>query len=444
MTRRLAAIFAVLAVVATALVAPAQATTIERVVSPGGIVAWLVREPAVPLISMHFAFKGGASQDPIVKPGVAYMTASLLDEGAGELDANAFQQRKEELAAELRFAASQDYISGSIRVLAERRDASFDLLRLALTAPRFDVDAIDRIRAQILASLRRESTNPNNISSRLWWHTAFPNHPYGRPANGTPESVPLIDAGDLKAYARRVLARDMLKISVVGDIDAATLGVLLDRVFSALPAKAELAPVESVPMRAAGRRTVVDLDVPQTVLSFGGIGIARNDPDFIPAFVVNHILGGGSFTSRLYTEVREKRGLAYGVYTYLAPLDHAALFSGGTQTRGERAAEALTIIEAEIRRMGEEGPTAEELAKAKDYLKGSFALSLDTSTKIAAMLLRIQLDNLGIDYIVKRNGLIEAVTLADAKRAAKRLAAGGLLVTVVGRPKGLVSSEPAN
>jgi zinc protease len=431
-----------LACAVVSLLTPAQATTIERVVSPGGIEAWLVREPSVPLIAMDFAFKGGSSQDPKDKPGVAYLAAGLLDDGAGDLTANAFHQRMEELAVELRFAATHDHITGSIRLLRERRDASFDLLRLALTAPRFDADAIERGRAQMLTSLRRESTNPNNISSRLWWRAAFPDHPYGRPANGTPESVPLIGVDDLRDYVKRVLARDKLKISVVGDIDAPTLGVLLDRVFGALPSKAELVPVPPATMQSIGRRMVEDLDVKQTVLSFGGIGIARKDPDFIPAYVVNHILGGGSMTSRLYNEVREKRGLAYGVYTYLAPLEYAALFSGGTQTENKGAAEALTIIESEIRRMAEEGPTADELAKAKAYLKGSYGLSLDTSTKIAAVLLRIQLDGLGIDYIAKRNGLIDAVTLADAKRVAKRLGDSGLLVTVVGRPAGLVSKEP--
>ena len=444
MNRSLAATVAVLGALVALCIGPAQATNIQRVVSPGGIVAWLVYEPAVPLIALDFAFKGGTSQDPVSKPGVAYMVASMFDEGAGELDAKAFHQRLEELAVEMRFDASLDYLTGSVRVLKERRDESFDLLRLALTSARFESTAVERIRAQMLANLLRESTNPNSISTKLWWRTAFPNHPYGRPTTGTPESVPLIGGDDLKAYVKHVLARDNVKISVVGDIDAATLGLLLDRVFGALPEKSELAPVPAVPMQGVGRREVVYVNVPQTVLSFGGLGVPRLDPQFIPAFVVNHILGGGSFTSRLYNEVREKRGLAYGVYTYLSPLDRTALFSGGTQTRGERAAEALSIIESEIHRMANEGPSADELDKAKAFLKGSFALNLDTSTKIAAMLLRVQIDKLGIDYLDKRNSLIEAVTLADAQSAAKRLASSGLLVTVVGRPKGLASKAPGN
>jgi zinc protease len=431
-------------IVALLATASAQATNIERVISPGGIEAWLVREPSIPLIALDFAFKGGTTQDPVVKPGVGHLTASVLDDGAGELDAQAFHRRLEETAVELRFSASRDHITGSVRMLKDRRDEGFDLLRLALTAPRFDADAIERVRAQILAGLRRETTNPNDIASRLWWKTGFRDHPYGKPHNGTLESVPLIGADDLRAYAKRVLTRDTLKIAVVGDIDAATLGRALDRVFGALPEKGELAPVEATTMHAAGHRIVIDLDVPQAVLSFGGSGIARKDPDFIPAFIVNHILGGGSFSSRLYNEVREKRGLAYGVYSYLAPLQHTALFMGGTQTRADRAGEALEIIEAEIRRMASEGPSEDELAKAKAFLKGSYALGFDTSSKIAGQLLRIQIDDVGIDYINRRNGLIDAVSPADAKRVAQRLAPAGLLVTVVGRPKGLTSKEPAN
>ena len=370
------------------------------------------------------------------------MVASLLDEGAGDMDTTAFQQRVEELATEIRFSASRDQFYGSIRLLKDRQQPSFDLLRIALTAPRFEASAVERVRAQIVSGLRRESTNPNNISSKLWWRTAFPNHPYGRPSGGTLESLPLIQPEDLRAYHQRNLARDNLKIAVVGDIDATTLGPVLDRVFGGLPAKAQLEQIPQAMMTGVGRRIVVDLDVPQAVLTYGGSGLLRKDPDFIPAYIVNHILGGGSFSSRLYNEVREKRGLAYGVYSYLAPMEYSGLFQGGTQTRADGAKEALDVIEAEIRRMGSDGPSQEELDKAKSYLKGSYALSFDTSAKIAAQLLTIQVEDLGIDYINRRNGLIDAVTLADAKRVARRLADGGLFVTVVGKPKGLASKEP--
>jgi zinc protease len=422
--------------------APAAAIQIERVVSPGGIEAWLVREPSLPVIAWSFAFGGGANEDPEPKPGTGHMVASLLDDGAGELDSKAFQRRVEETATELRFSVGRDHFNGSIRMLRDRQDASLDLLRLALNQPRFDADATERVRAQILAGLRRDATNPNTIANRTWWRTAFEGHPYGRPNNGTTESVPTITAEDLRSYAQRVFTRGNLKITAVGDIDAATLGRALDRVFGGLPANGQATKVADVAFRGGERRVVVQLDVPQSVMRLGGRGVARKDPDFIPAYLVNHVLGGGSFTSRLYNEVREKRGLAYGVSSYLLSYEHTALFMASTQASADRTSEALEVIEAQIARMATEGPTEEELGKAKAYIKGSYPLNFDTSRGIANVLLQIQLDELGIDYINRRSGLIDAVTIADAKRVAKRLGEGGMLVTIVGRPKGLSSKEP--
>ena len=425
-----------------ALAAPAaRAMTIERVVSPLGIEAWLVRDHALPLIAVEFAFLGSADQDPLDKPGVANMATSLLDEGAGPYEASAFHDRLERKAIEMSFRTGRDYLRGTMRTLKDNRDEAFDYLRLALTAPRFDAAAVERERAQIMSRLRREALSPNDMASRSWWATAFPGHPYGQPVNGTLESLPKITIDDLKSYTRRALTRDNVKIAVVGDIDAETAGALIDRTFGALPAKAELTPVVPVVPQGLGRRVVIDLDVPQAVVHFGGPGLARSDPDFMAAYIVNHILGGGAFSSRLYVEVREKRGLAYGISDSLVWLNHAALLLGTTATRADATGQTIDIIEREIRRLAEDGPTEAEFAKAKTYLKGSFALGLDTSSRIASQLVQMQIDNLGIDYIERRAGLIDAVTLADAKRVAKRLLDGGLLVTVVGRPEGVTSTE---
>ena len=432
-----------LALAAFAFLAGAQAAsamTIEKIVSPAGIEAWLVREQATPLVALSYAFHGGSSQDQADKSGTANLAAGMLDEGAGDLDSKAFHERLENRAIELGFQVGRDYFHGSLRTLSENRDEAFDLLRLALNKPRFDAEALERVRGQEVAGLRRETTNPNNIASKSWWTTAFPDHPYGRQTKGTIDTVPRITAGDLRDYVRRVFARNELTISIVGDIDAKAAGALIDRVFAGLPAKNDLKPVAAATPRGVGRRIVTDLDVPQAVMTFGGNGIERNDPDFMAAYIVNHILGGGSFSSRLYREVREKRGLAYGVSDSLVWFKRAAVVLGGTATRADRTAEALDIIETETKRMAEEGPTPEEMAAAKAFLKGTYALSLDTSAKIAAQLTQIQLDRLGIDYIQRRGALIDAVTIADAKRVAKRLYGGGMLVTVVGRPKGLTST----
>jgi zinc protease len=436
------AVTALVAGIGLWLAAPAaQAMTIERVVSPGGIEAWLVHDSALPLIALEFAARGSADQDPPGKPGVANMAASLLDEGAGPFDAAAFHGRLERKAIELSFRSGRDYLRGTLRTLNDNRDEAFDYLRLALTEPRFDDAAVERTRAQIMSRLQRDTVSPNDIASRTWWATAFPGHPYGQPVNGTIESLPSITVDDLKSYTRRVLARDGLKIAVVGDIDAETTGMLLDRTFGALPAKAKLTPVAYAVPQGLGRRIVTELDVPQSVVNFGGPGIPRRDPDFMAAYIVNHILGGGSFSSRLYREVREKRGLAYGISGSLIWLDYASLLLGSTATRADATGQTIDLVQQQIRKLGEEGPTEEEFVKAKTYLKGSFALGLDTSNRIASQLVQMQLDNLGIDYIERRPALIDAVTLDDAKRVAKRLLDSGLLITVVGRPGGVSPTQ---
>jgi zinc protease len=429
-----------LAIPLLTLTAPASATTIERVVSPGGIEAWLVHEPAIPLIAIDFAFIGGAVQDPAGKAGTAQLVASLLDDGVGDFDSKIFHDRLERKAIELSFSADRETLRGSMRTLTENREEAFEDLRLSLNAPRFDASDVELNRAQILSNLRRATTSPNDIANRRWWETAFAGHPYSRPVNGTVESVPTITIDDLKSYSHRVLARDNLKVAIVGDIDADTAKVMLDRVFGSLPAQAQLAPIATISPQGLGRRIVVNLDVPQAVVEFGGAGIARKDPDFMAAYIVNHILGGGSFSSRLYQEVREKRGLAYSVSDSLLWLDHTALFIGATATRDDRTGETLDLIQKEIHRLAADGPTADELAKAKSYLNSSFALNLDTSSKVASLLVQLQLDDLGIDYISRRQQMIAAVTLDDAKRVAKRLLDGGLLVTVVGKPEGVAST----
>jgi zinc protease len=439
---RVVSLAAAIAATSIMFAASARATTIERVVSPGGIEAWLVHERAVPLIAVEFAFAGGAVQDPPGKGGTAALTASLLDAGAGDLDSTAFTDRLERKAIQMNFSAQRDTIHGTLRTLTENRDDAFELLRLAVTVPRFDAKDVEISRAQILSLLRRETTSPTDIASQRWWETAFEGHPYGRPVNGTSETVSSISIADLKSYAHRVLARQNLKIAVVGDIDAETLKVLLDRTFGALPEKPELYPIANVAPRGLGRRIEVSLDVPQTVVDFGGPGIARQDPDFMAAYLINHILGGGSTDSRLYQEVREKRGLAYSVSDSLVWLDHAAVMLGGTATRADRAGETVDLIEKEIRHFAEDGPTAGELVEAKRYLNSAFVLNLDSSTKIAALLVQLQLDGFGTDYISRRTAMIEAVTLDDARRVAKRLLDKGLLVTVVGKPQGFASSKP--
>jgi len=430
--------------IAVAFAAPAQAAAkIQHLISPGGIEAWFVQDATVPLIAMEYAFGGGAAQDPKDKPGVANMVASLIDEGSGDLDSKTFHERLDRRAIDLSFSATRDYFRGSLRMLRDNKDEAFELLHLALTSPHFDKADIDRIRSQIISGLNRDTSNPNAMAGRKFLEMTFGDHPYSRQASGTLESVPTITVDDMKDYVRRVIAKDTLKIAVVGDVDPATLGKLLDQTFGSLPAQATLTPVPDVVAAKPPQRAYVPLDVPQTVITFGGPGVTRHDQNFMAAYVVNHIMGGGGLSSRLYREVREKRGLAYSVFESLLWMDHSALFIGSTGTRFDRAGETLQAIQDEIHHMADEGPTQQELDEAKSYLKGSQMLQLDTSAKLASGLLQYQLDRLPIDYLEKRNGIIDAVTLDDAKAAARRLWGEGMLTVVVGREPQAAAQTPA-
>ena len=409
------------------------AAKIQHLVSPGGLEAWFVQDATVPLIAMEYAFAGGASQDPASKPGVGSLVGDLLDEGSGDLDSKTFHERLERRAIQLGFSSSRDYFRGSLRMLKDTKDEAFDLLRMSLTSPHFDAEDVERIRSQVISNLQNDTVSPNALAGRKFLEIAYGNHPYGRPSDGTLESVPTITAADLRDYVHRVLAKDSLRIAVVGDVDPDTLGKLLDRTFGTLPAKASLIPVPDIEAAKPPQRIFIPLDVPQTVVTFGGPGIRRHDPDFMAAYVVNHILGGGTLSSRLYHEVREKRGLAYSIYEALLWMEHSALFVGNTGTRADRAGETVDAIDKEVRRMAEDGPTQKELDEAKSYLKGSQMLALDTSSKLASGLLQYQLDKLPIDYIEKRNAIVDAVTLDQAKAVAKRMWGQGLLTVIVGR-----------
>lgn len=417
---------------------PSRAAAVQTIVTPGGIEAWLVEDYAVPLVALELAFKGGASQDPAGKPGTATLLAGLLDEGAGSLDADAFHRALDEDAIEMSFSADRNILTGRLQTLARNSARAFDLLRLAVGEARLDAEPFERVVKQMAASLKREANDPDYVAGRTFRALSYPDHPYGQPVRGDLHSLPTIDRTDLVDMRAAMFARDNLKIAVVGAIDAATLAKHLDDVFGPLRDRAELAPVRPSSFAGEGTRKVVPIDVPQSTIRFGRQGIGRKDQDFIPATVVNHILGGGIFSARLFREVREKRGLAYSVYSQLVTFENAAMLSGGTSTKNERAAESMSVIENEIASLASVGPTEEELDKARKYLIGSYALRFDTSTKIAGQLVHLQTEGFGVDYLDERNNLIAAVTMADAKRAAGRLFGDGkLLVAVAGRPDGM-------
>ena len=408
---------------------------VVSVTSPGGIESWLYEDHTLPILSIDASFLGGATLDPEGRRGTAALLAALLDEGAGGLDSAAFATALEDLAADIGFATSDDDVRLSATMLTDTRDATTDLLRLALTEPRFDAEPVERLRAQTLASIRQKDADPRTRAGAELYVQAFPGHPYGSPTSGSAESVAAITVADLRAVHGAALTRARLRVAVVGDITAEELRPLLDRIFGALPETGPELPAIVEP-HMSGETTVLDFDTPQSVVFFGNAGLLNDDPDIIPALVMNYVLAGGGLSTRLSEALRVKRGLTYGVYTWLASGEFGALYMGTFSTSNAQAAEAIAVLRDEWARMAEGGISEAELASAKRYLTGEFPLRFNGTQNIAAQLLGLQLGGHDIGYVRERRGLIEAVTVEDVARVARRLLLPEELTLVIaGRPE---------
>ncbi|WP_068081035.1 M16 family metallopeptidase [Polycladidibacter stylochi] len=403
-----------------ATVIKAQAFEIQEVTSKKGIKAWLVEDYTVPIIAMNFAWKGGAAQDPENKQGLGYLLSTMLDEGAGELKSKAFQTREEELTMSMGFSVGKDSFSGSLRTLAANKEQSFAMLSLALTQPRFDSEALERMRSTLIASYRQSVKKPGYQAALAMNKAVYGKHPYALPLRGTEETLKRIGADDLKAYLKNVIARDNMYIGVVGAISPQELSKLLDKTFADLPAKANLKTIPEVKAKA-GQHIFVKMDIPQTTVMMSVPSYKRQTKEYVPAEVMNHILGGGTFSSWLFEEVREKRGLTYSVGSYQLPRDHSAVWNAFTSTRTAQTKTAIKVMLEQINRMANQGPSTEELQKAKDYMIGSYPLSFDSSAAIASQLLGIQMVGFDRSYVTTRNDNIAKVSLAQVNAVAKDL-----------------------
>jgi zinc protease len=433
--------FVFAAILALILPIGAQAALpIQAVTSPGGITAWLVEDDSIPFTALEIQLRGGTSLDPNDQRGVVNLMTALIEEGAGDLDAQGFANARDDLAASFSFSAGTDGINISARFLTENRAEAMDLLHLALSQPRFDAEAVERVRGQVLANIRSSIKDPETIASDRFNRLAFGTHPYGSSGDGTEESVAGLSRDDILAAFNAAISRGDMYVAATGDITAADLGVLLDNLLGDLPTTGAPMP-QRADLGLKPGVTVVEFPGPQSVIFFGHEGIKRDDPDFFAAFILNEIIGGGRFSARLMTEVRDKRGLTYGIGTYLAPRDHAELLLGQFSSANGTTAEAIEIVRAEWQRAAAEGVTADELAKTQTYLTGSYPLRFNGNARIARILVGMQADGLPIDYADTRNAQIEAVTLDDMARVAKRvLRPDALQFVVVGQPEGLAST----
>ncbi len=414
---------------------------IQEVTSPGGIKAWLVEDHNIPFMALELRFRGGTSLDQPGKRGAVNLMAATLEEGAAEMDAQGFATARDGLAAQIGFGAGADEISVSVQTLTENRDASMNLLHLALTAPRFDPDAVERVKGQVLAGLRAEEQDPSAIAAKLSRTRAYGAHPYGSSGDGTIDSVTALTREDVVAAWQGAMARDRIYVAAAGDISAEELGQLLDKLLAGLPDAGWPMPPKAVLNEKPGV-VVQSFPGPQSVVLFGHGGIGFDDPDFFAASLLNDILGGGRFSARLMQEVREKRGLTYGIGTGLASRDLSAEWVGQFQASNDKVAEAIQVVRDEWAKMASEGVTAEELATAKTYMTGAYPLRFDGNGQIASILVGMQMLGLPADYPKTRNDKVNAVTMADISRVAKRLLKPeNLSFVVVGEPVGVEATE---
>lgn len=421
---------------------PLQAAVdIQEVTSPGGIKAWLVEESSIPFTALELRFRGGSVLDAPGKRGAINLMAGLLEEGAADLDSRGFSAARETLATSFDYRAYDDTMSISARFLTENRDEAIALLKTSILQPTFGQADIDRVREQVLSGLRSDATDPAEIARKAFNEMTWGNHPYGSESNGTAQSVKALIRDDIVAAHQAVFARDRLYVAAVGDISAGELGLLLDELLGDIPATGAPLP-EHADFQLQGGISVIAFDSPQSVALFGHVGITRDDPDFIPAYILNEVFGGSGLDSRLMVEVREKRGLTYGIGTYLSPMDYGELVIGQVRSDNSRMAESIKVIRQEWAKIAAFGLTEKELEDAKTYLTGAYALRFDGNAPIARIMVGMQMTGLAVDYIATRNDLVNAVTLEDIQRVAARIyQPENLHFVVVGQPDGVENSN---
>jgi zinc protease len=420
------------------LALPASANIdIEELTSPGCIDAWLVEDPSIPFVALEFWFVGGSTLDPAEKRGATYLMTGLLEEGAADMDAQGFAAAVEGLAASFSFESFRDAVVVSAQMLTQNRDEAAALLSAALTEPRFDDSAIERVRGQVLSIIEGNARDPGDIASSTFNALAYGDHPYGSSQEGTVETVSALTRDDIVAAHRAALTRERVVVGAAGDITPEELGLLIDRILGGLPAEAPPRP-DLAEFGLTGGTTVVDFPSPQSVAYFGHRGIERDDPDFFAAFVLNQILGGGGFRSRLMEEVRVERGLTYGIGTFLSLADLSPALLGQFSSSNDLVGEAIEVVRDQWADIAENGITQDELDAAIRYMTGEYPLRFDGNGRIAGILAGMQADGMPADYIVNRNDYVRAVTLEDINRvAAELLQPENLHFVVVGQPEGL-------
>ncbi len=417
--------------------APDKYLNIQHISSESGVNAWLVEDHSIPVISLSFSFKNaGAKNDPADLQGRARLASNTMDEGAGNLDAQEFQKRLINESISLSFSASRDHFGGSLKTLTKNKDSAFELLNRALMKPRFDDEAIDRMRNSNISRLKSSIGNPRWIAARLQNDIIFNDHPYALNSGGTLSGLEKINADHLRSF-HKTLGKNQLIIGIAGDISASEVQAMLDNVFGDLP-NVEASDPALFEIKNSGKTYIFEKDIPQSIIEIAQNGVRRTDGDYYAAYLMNFILGQSGFGSRLMAEIREERGLTYGIYSYFREYAATQTLQISTSTANATVKEMLSLINVEWDKMKDTPVSEKELADAKSYLIGSLPLSLTSTGSIADVLITLQLDDLPIDYLDMRAEHINAVTAEEIQEAAKsRLQKQDLTTIIVGHPVGI-------
>ncbi len=410
---------------------------IKKVISEGGITAWLVEDHSVPVISMSFAFDGaGAVLESPDKQGLVQLLSNTMDEGAGDLNSQAFQKALLDNSITLNFSGGRDSFSGFLNTLTDEKQKAFDLLEMTLKNPRFDKEPLERMRQANLSRIRGDLSDPNWMASRITNDRAFEGHPYSQNSGGTLTTLKNLTAEDLKGFASKELSQDRLLIGVSGDITANELSKSLDDIFGELPENAPEKSVEDTSLPNKGKTYFHRVKIPQASVQMVLPGIKRNHPDYYPFQVMDQIFGAGGFGSRLTENIREKKGLAYGIYSYLQRLDHAQLYYISSSTKNGTINDLREGVLEEIAKLRETPVNKKEIKEAKDYIIGSLPLGLTSTSAIAKTLVGLQSEELPIDYLDTVRDHIEKVSSKDVARVANKvLNKGDILTIIVGNPE---------
>ena len=408
-----------------------------QIVPFAGGTAWLVEDHSLPIVALAWSWAGGAALDPAGQEGATAQGAALLTEGAGPLAAVAFADALRDEAITLGFGVGRDQFEGSMRTLSDALPAAIRLANLAMTQPRFDAEAVERVRARALAAERRALETPAGLARRSYMAAAFPGHPAGRPSAGTAESLARLTVAEMRAALGRQMRRDGLLVTAAGAIKPEALARAAEQLFTGLPAGAPALPPALPGFTNFGQR-VVPMVAPQSAVVFGQDGLLNTDPAWEAAQVMLRVLGGGGFASRLMQAVREQRGLAYGISAGLDLMFRRGMLLGSVATENARVAETLAVLRAEWARMAESGPTEAELADAVAYLTGALPLHFADSRRIADGLLTLRQNDRTPEWLNGRSARLAALKREDLAAVAKRLLRPEQLsVVIAGQPVGL-------